>query len=92
MSEEESEPRSEGSPGEVADDMERGGDDMEAKLEKLDDHIDEAHKAADNRPEAGSDVLGDVAGDWEDEAAGADQGDDATDAPKDDTAKRDSED
>ena len=60
MSEEESEPRSEGSPREVADDMERKGDEMESKLEEFDEGIDDAKKAAEKRPEAGSDVLDDV--------------------------------
>ena len=92
MSEEQSEPRSEGSPREVADEMEQGGDEMEKKLGEFDEQIDDAKKAADNRPEAGSDAIADVAGDWEDEAAGADQGDDATDAPKDDDEKRDADD
>lgn len=76
---------------EKADEMEQDADRMEDRIDELDGDISDAKKAADNRPEAGSDVIGDVAGDWEDEAAGADQGDDATDAHRDDSGKRDAE-
>jgi hypothetical protein len=47
---------------------------MEAELDELGDEIDQAESAAAARPEADSDLLGDVAGDWEDESSGASQG------------------
>ena len=83
--------RPEDGPREAADEMEREADQMEEQLDELGDEIDEAEAAAERRPEAGSDLLGDVAGDWEDEAAGAQQGDDAVDAPRQDPDKRDAD-
>jgi hypothetical protein len=74
---------------EAADDMERDADRMEHELERLGDHIGDAEKAAAQRPEAESDVLEDVAGDWEEEAEGAQQGEDAVDAAEPDPDKRD---
>ena len=77
---------------EAAEAMERDADEMEQHLEELDGSIADAEKAAANRPEADSDILGDVAGDWEEEAEGAQQGDDAVDAARDDPDKRDAND
>jgi len=83
--------RPEDEPREAAGEMERDADEMEEQLDELGDEIDEAESAAERRPEAGSDLLGDVAGDWEDEASGAQQGDDAVDAPRRDPDKRDAD-
>ena len=55
------------------------GDRMEERLDGLDDSIDEAKKVAAQRQDA-PDPKNQVAGDWEGEASGADQGDDATDS------------
>ena len=76
---------------EAAQEMERDAERMDEELDRLGEHIDEAEKAAANRPEAGSDVIEDVAGDWEDEASGADQGEDAVDAEQRDPDKRDAD-
>ena len=65
---------------EATDEMGRDGDEMEERLETLDEHIDEAQEAAANRPEAQDEEGGEIAGDWEDQSAGAQQGDDAIDA------------
>ena len=66
----------------VASDMERSGERMERELERLDSHIGDAKDAAAKRPEAGSDALEDAAGDWEDEATGSQQGEDAEDTER----------
>ena len=66
----------------VAGEMERSGDQMEHELQRLDSHIDEAKDAASKRQEAGSDALADATGDWEDEATGAQQGEDAEDTER----------
>jgi hypothetical protein len=71
--------------------MARDADAMDKELEHLDSHISDAEKAAENRPEAGSDALADAAGDWEDEASGAQQGEDAVDAAEPDPDKRDAD-
>ena len=76
---------------EAAQSMEKDADEMQHDLDELEGDIEDAKSAAKQRPEADSDLLGDVAGDWEDEAAGADHGDDATDAPREDSGKRDAE-
>jgi t-SNARE complex subunit (syntaxin) len=76
---------------EAADRMEQDADRMEERVEELGEHIEEAEQAAARRPEADSDILGDVAGDWEDEASGADQGEDAVDAARSDPEKRDAD-
>ena len=68
----------------AADEMERDADRMDHELDRLGEHIDEAENAADARPEAHRDLIGDVAGDWEDEATGSQQGEDAVDAARDD--------
>ena len=65
---------------EAAASMERDADEMQHDLDKLEDDIDDAKAAKDKRPEADSDIVGDVAGDWEDEATGASQGEDAEDS------------
>lgn len=62
--------------------MERSGDQMEHELHRLDSHIDEAKDAATKRQEYGSDALEDATGDWEDEATGAQQGEDPEDTEK----------
>jgi hypothetical protein len=74
---------------EAADEMERDAERMDHELERLGSHISDAEKAKENRPEAGSDAVADVAGDWEEEAEGAQQGEDAVDAAQDDPDKRD---
>ena len=55
--------RSTGGDGER--DLERSGDELEERLETLDDHIDDARQEATARSED-TDDLDDVAGDWED--------------------------
>ena len=52
-------------------DLERTGDELEERIEHLDDQIDEAHREARMRAEE-QDPFEDVAGDWEDtdDAAG----------------------
>jgi hypothetical protein len=58
--------------------LEREGDAMEKGLERLEGHIDTAQQKAEHaREQATPDA---VAGDWQDESAGAQQGDDAQDA------------
>ena len=58
--------------------LEREGDAMEEGLERLQADIDTAHEKAEHaRDRATPDA---VAGDWEDESAGAQQGDDPQDA------------
>jgi len=65
-------------------DMERGSDEMEHRLDQLGDDIADARKTADQRQDAPSEKdgpdAGETAGDWEGEAAGASQGEDAEDA------------
>ena len=53
-------------------DLERSGDELEERLERLDEHIDDSKKEASARAEEGNDPLEDAAGDWEDtdDAAG----------------------
>jgi hypothetical protein len=46
--------------------LEQTGDELEERLDRLDDHIDESHKAATGRSEEDADPFEDVAGDWED--------------------------
>jgi hypothetical protein len=46
--------------------LERTGDELEERLEKLDDHIDESRKQATARSEQNDDPFENVAGDWED--------------------------
>jgi len=53
--------------------LEREADDLAHKLDKLDDHISDAEKAADRRRE---DLDPAVAGDWEDTRGTAGQGED----------------
>jgi TolA-binding protein len=65
-------------------DMARGGDEMEHRLDKLEDDIDDARSTATQRQDAPEQTRGiedveDVAGDWEGESSGAQQGDDAED-------------
>jgi hypothetical protein len=62
--------------------LEREADELEHRLEKLDDHISDAEKAAEKRRE---DLDPDVAGDWEDTRGTAGQGDDPQGAVDDDT-------
>jgi len=66
----------------AAREMDRDGARMEHELERLGEHIDEAQAAKEKRPEAGSDAIADVAGDWEDEAMGSQQGEDAEDTER----------
>ncbi len=57
---------------------ERTADDMEARLDQLGDHIDDAKaRAAEQDAVAHPDGI---AGNWQDESAGAHQGDDAPEA------------
>jgi hypothetical protein len=53
--------------------LERNADELEHRLHKLDDHISDAEKAADQRRE---DLDPEVAGDWEDTRGTAGQGED----------------
>ena len=76
---------------EAEQEMERDAEEMEEQLEDLGEDIEGAEQAAANRPEADSDFVGDVAGDWEDEASGAQQGEDAVDANQRDPDKRDAD-
>lgn len=46
--------------------LERTGDEMEERLDRLDDHIDESRKEAKARSEQNENPFEDVAGDWED--------------------------
>lgn len=64
---------------EEADEMAQAGDRMEKRLDGLDEDIDEAKTVAAQRQDA-PDPTDEVAGDWEGEASGAGQGDDATDS------------
>lgn len=52
--------------------LKRTGDEMEERLDRLDDHIDESRKEASARSEQNEDPFENVAGDWEDtdDAAG----------------------
>ena len=76
-------------PEDQVRDLERGADEMEEGLDKLQHGIDTAQeRAAEARERANPDA---VAGDWEDEATGAQQGDDAVDAEDRDGARADAE-
>ena len=62
--------------------LERDADELEHRLDQLDDHIADAEKAAEKRRE---DLDPEVAGDWEDTRGTAGQGEDpegAVDADK----------
>jgi len=64
------------------------GDEMEERLERLDDHIDESRKQARARARDDEDPFEDAAGDWEDtddDAGGEDaEGFDDPEADEDD--------
>lgn len=65
-------------PEDQVRDLERGAEEMEEGLGRLEGHIETAQeRAAEQRERADPEA---VAGDWEDESAGAQQGDDARDA------------
>ena len=59
-------------------DLERGERQMEQRLEHLEEDIEDAKKTAAQRQDAPDDDV--VAGDWEGEATGSSQGEDAEDA------------
>ncbi len=61
--------------------LERDADEMEEQLEGLQEDIETAHEKADEQRERAQPDA--VAGDWEDESAGAQQGDDPEDADAD---------
>jgi hypothetical protein len=64
-------------------DLEHTGDELEERIERLDDHIDESRKEASARGQENEDPFEDVAGDWEDtddDAGGEDP--DAFDDPE----------
>ena len=68
----------------AASGMARGGEEMEHELSRLEGHIDEAKSAATQRQDApqqrrSAGEGGDVAGDWEGESSGSQQGEDPTD-------------
>ena len=63
---------------EQATEMSRTADRMEDRIDELGDDIAGAKRTAAQRQDAPEEPP--VAGDWEGEAAGADQGDDATDS------------
>ena len=52
--------------------LKQSGDELEERLDRLDEHIDESRKEATARSEENEDPFEDVAGDWEDtdDAAG----------------------
>ena len=66
--------------------MAKTADGMEERIDELGGDIDDAKKTAAQRQDAPDETTGpdepagQVAGDWEGEASGADQGDDATDS------------
>lgn len=60
--------------------MAHTADEMEHEIEELGSDIQDARKTAAQRQDAPDEPVGEVAGDWEGEASGADQGDDATDS------------
>ena len=47
-------------------DLEKTGDELEERIDRLDDHIDESRKEASAHSEQNEDPFEDVAGDWED--------------------------
>jgi hypothetical protein len=47
-------------------DLKKTGDELEERLDRLDDNIDDARKKATARSEENEDPFEDVAGDWED--------------------------
>jgi hypothetical protein len=61
--------------------LERDADELEHRLDRLDDHISEAEKAADQRRE---DLDPEVAGEWEDTRGTPGQGEDPEGAVDDD--------
>jgi hypothetical protein len=61
--------------------LERDADELEHRLDKLDDHISEAEKAAEQRRE---DLDPEVAGEWKDTRGTAGQGEDPEGAVDDD--------
>ena len=61
-------------------DMDRTAAGMEERIDELGGDIQDAKKTAAQRQDAPDPKDNEVAGDWEGEAAGADQGDDATDS------------
>jgi hypothetical protein len=61
--------------GEIDERLEREADAMEARIDQLDDHIDEAERKAEARREE-SQPLEDTAGDWNDERPDRPGGDD----------------
>ena len=60
--------------------MARTADGMEERIDELGGDIDDAKRTAAQRQDAPDPKHNEVAGDWEGEASGADQGDDATDS------------
>jgi hypothetical protein len=46
--------------------LERSGDELEERLERLDEHIDDSKQEAKARSKEGEDPFEEVAGDWED--------------------------
>jgi hypothetical protein len=55
-------------------DLQQTGDELEERLERLDDHIDESRHVVEARSEENEDPFENVAGDWEDESDGAQRG------------------
>ena len=47
-------------------DLEQTGDELEERIDRLDDNIHEARQEATARSQENEDPFGDVAGDWED--------------------------
>jgi hypothetical protein len=47
-------------------DLEKTGDELEERIDRLDDHIDESRKEATARSQENEDPFEEVAGDWED--------------------------
>ncbi len=69
--------RHEGQIRESERELERTGDELEHHIDQLGEHIDEAKGHAKPHPDLKDN---DIAGDWENESAGAQQGDDPEDA------------
>ena len=67
-------------PEDQVRDLERGADEMEKELGRLEGDIETAHERADQQRERANPEA--AAGDWQDESTAAHQGDDATDTSR----------
>jgi septal ring factor EnvC (AmiA/AmiB activator) len=79
---------SESRPGEdVAAEMERDADELDERIDRLEDHISEAQRAAQARREEAAPGEA-VAGDWEETRGTPGQGDDPEGAVDEDTPEQ----